>query len=431
MKNRAELVEKARAVLVGNDRGGYTVPSPTLYPHQWNWDSAFCVLGFMHFDPRRAARELEMLVRGQWDSGMIPHITFNPDAEHYEPGPAMWETIGAPGAPTNVRVSSITQPPIAATAARKLLDCAGGDAEIEAALRDRVLPALDRWHEWFARDRDPAGSGVPCIMHPWESGMDNAPRWDAALARIDPGDVRYVRKDDTIVDASQRPQRADYDRYFFLVKHRKKRGFAPAERGADPFLVEDVAMASILCRAERDLSEVAQALGLVEVASRAGARRARLEEAIAGRLFDPAKAVYFDVDVTTGKRIEGVHVAHWLPIFAGIAPPNAVRLVVQRLADPTAFGPAWPVPTVRVDDPKFEPQRYWRGPTWINVNWMLVDGLAAAGEANASRALAEKTLDLVSHSGFYEYFHPQTGAPLGASSFAWTAALAIDLAARA
>ena len=65
MTNRSKLAAAAQALLGQNDRGGYTVPAPRLYPHQWNWDSAFCAIGWRHFDPRRAARELEMLLRGQ------------------------------------------------------------------------------------------------------------------------------------------------------------------------------------------------------------------------------------------------------------------------------------------------------------------------------------------------------------------------------
>jgi len=94
----SQLIDRARGVLESNDRGGFTVPSAKLYPHQWNWDSGFCAIGWRHVDPRRAARELEMLLRGQWQDGLIPHIIFNPDG-HYEPGPAQWKTRPAGGEP--------------------------------------------------------------------------------------------------------------------------------------------------------------------------------------------------------------------------------------------------------------------------------------------------------------------------------------------
>jgi GH15 family glucan-1,4-alpha-glucosidase len=64
------------------------------------------------------------------------------------------------------------------------------------------------------------------------------------------------------------------------------------------------------------------------------------------------------------------------------------------------------------------------------VNWLLVEGLRRAGAHDAAARLAERTLALVERSGFFEYFDPQTGEGLGAQSFAWTAALAIDLIER-
>src|SRR5690349_4435740 len=123
-----DLRGPATEILRANDRGGSTVPSPRLYPHQWNWDSAFCAIGWLHIDPARAAEELDRLARGQWGRGLIPHILFNPKADNYEPSPEVWETEGAEGAPAAVRTSSITQPPVAATALRILYEHAPGNA---------------------------------------------------------------------------------------------------------------------------------------------------------------------------------------------------------------------------------------------------------------------------------------------------------------
>ena len=88
----ADCDEAARAILARNDRGGYTVPTERLYPFQWNWDSAFVAMGFATFDVDRAYRELERLVEGQWDDGMIPHIVFHAPSDTYFPGPDVWGT---------------------------------------------------------------------------------------------------------------------------------------------------------------------------------------------------------------------------------------------------------------------------------------------------------------------------------------------------
>ena len=84
------LDEQARAILRGNDRGGYTVPTAGLYPYQWNWDSAFAAWGFAQFDIDRAWLEMETLFSGQWPSGMVPHILFHRPDPGYFPGPDVW-----------------------------------------------------------------------------------------------------------------------------------------------------------------------------------------------------------------------------------------------------------------------------------------------------------------------------------------------------
>src|SRR5213082_214490 len=68
-----ELDHRARAILLRNDRGTYTVPNGRVYPFQWNWDSAFASLGFAAFDLDRAWREIESLFEGQWEDGFLPH----------------------------------------------------------------------------------------------------------------------------------------------------------------------------------------------------------------------------------------------------------------------------------------------------------------------------------------------------------------------
>ena len=98
--------ERARAVLRGNDRGGYTIPTDGLYPYQWNWDSAFSALGFATFDRARAWEELEKLFEAQWPNGMVPHIIFRADEPGYFPGPSVWQADMGP-----MPSSGISQPP--------------------------------------------------------------------------------------------------------------------------------------------------------------------------------------------------------------------------------------------------------------------------------------------------------------------------------
>jgi hypothetical protein len=167
-----DLSTRAQAILRGNDRGGYTVPNSRVYPFQWNWDSALVSLGFAEFDLERAWREIETLFAAQWPDGFVPHIVFWQRDDGYFPGPDVWATHTDP--PT----SGITQPPVAATAVRFLWERA--DSVTYRKRLAALFPKLLAWHRWFARVRDPFGSGLAVAVHPWETGRDNSPEWDAA-----------------------------------------------------------------------------------------------------------------------------------------------------------------------------------------------------------------------------------------------------------
>jgi glycogen debranching enzyme len=75
----------------------------------------------------------------------------------------------------------------------------------------------------------------------------------------------------------------------------------------------------------------------------------------------------------------------------------------------------------------FHPKLYWSGPSWVNTNWLVIDGLNRYGFKDHASALRETTLEMVDKSGCYEYFDPLNGEAAGAANFSWTAALAIDL----
>jgi glycogen debranching enzyme len=85
------------------------------------------------------------------------------------------------------------------------------------------------------------------------------------------------------------------------------------------------------------------------------------------------------------------------------------------------------LPSVPLSAPQFDPTKYWQGPVWINMNWLIIDGLRRYGYQKEALELKKSTLELVKKSGFYEYFDPKNGAPAGAANFSWTAALIIDL----
>lgn len=410
------LVEKARATLRANDRGGYTVPTARLYPFQWNWDSAFVAMGWATFDHGRAWQEMELLLRGQWDDGLIPQIVFHAPSDDYFPGPDVWGIHRDP--PT----SGITQPPVLATAARHVFEATEDGARMAA-----MYPRLVLNHQWWEAARDPGHTGLVATLHPWETGMDNSPAWDVALGRVPVETVtRIVRRDTGHIDPSMRPRGEEYQRFIHLVDTFRAAGWDKARMlAASPFRVADVGTNAILLRAERDLLGLAGQFGTDAEAYEIEARIARKVAALEG-LWSVVLGQYVSRDLTDGTLIEVPTSAGFLPLFAGVVSPERAEALAAKVAQ---WGRTVPhlVPSTDPSDPRFEPLRYWRGPIWAVVNWMIAEGFVAAGHTATGVRIHGATRTLIEKAGFSEYFDPTDGRGVGGADFSWTAAIYLML----
>jgi hypothetical protein len=368
-----ELEQRAREILIRNDRGGYTVPNGRVYPFQWNWDSAFVALGFATFDPERAWLEIETLFKGQWEDGFLPHIIFWKDDSGYFPGPAVWDTRRSPA------TSGITQPPIAASVVRTLWE-----RERSAAARahvEHLFPKLLAWHRWFARVRDPLDKGLAVIVHPWESGRDNSPEWDAPGRTINTSRVGpYERRDTAHLDQSMRPTKLEYDRYLALVQFgRQLRWDHERIAQENPFRVVDVGTSMILLRANRDLLALAEDLGRKEDAQELQQLIAKAESGMSW-LWNEQVGAYCSRDVITGASSGVITTASFLSFYAGLRDGVRDGRLLEHL-ERIGRRVTYLVPSLDPDDPGFDPIRYWRGPVWFVINFLIGSGLTAAGHA--------------------------------------------------
>jgi carbohydrate kinase (thermoresistant glucokinase family) len=435
-RERVDVGARARAVLEANRRGTWTCPSSTLYPHQWLWDSCFIAIGLAHSDPERAAGELRSLFRGQWANGMLPHMIFAEGVKDVGSS-RIWQSERNPLAPRDVRTSCITQPPLVAIAVQRVA-AALPPAEARAFLSE-LLPKLTAYHSWLYAERDPQQRGLVTLIHPWECGLDTSPPWMHALARMPmpwwlrvasalrlARILRRLRYDTRQLPAAERSSDDDGLRMLALAvllrKHRFDLRHLPPRRAV---LIEDLAFNALLVVANRALEAIAAVLA--EDLPGALVARFRSAESALETLWDEDAGQYFSRDAITGAFIERPTIATFFPLWSRTAPASHVARLVQRLRDPAQYWPPHPVPSVPLDAAQFEETRYWKGPTWANANWIIIQGLRAHGETELAALLRAETVELIDDAACFEYFSPITGEGHGARDFSWTAALTLDL----
>lgn len=437
MSDTKNVLEAAEAVLKQNDRGLYTIPAEGLYPHQWLWDSCFIAIGLRHMDVERAKMEILSLLRAQWTNGMVPHMIFTSGENQKRMDYGLWQSWVSPFAPEDVSTSGITQPPMLAEA----IVAIGEKMEIvdRRSWYRQVFPNLLAYHQWLYRDRDPHQEGLVLLIHPWETGLDNTPPWMGELKdHLLPWWIRILqntkleslvslgRRDTRFVkSADERPTNIDamalYD-----VQRRLKRKAYNIDRILDHslFAIEDLTFNCILIRANEHLIEIAKSIR-AEIPEELLAIMRKSAKTLE-QLWDPYTESYYSRDFITHRLLKEPSIATLLPLYAGSISEERAAVLVKMLESEHIFGPPYPVPSVPLNSPWFNAKRYWQGPTWFNTNWLIADGLRRYGYKDHADALIEGSLELVTQSGFYEYYNPLSGDPLGASNFSWTAAVAID-----
>lgn len=435
LKTQKQIYQEAKNVLQQNYRDSYTVPSSELYPHQWLWDSCFIAIGLRHYDLKKAKSELLSLKSSQWANGMLPNITFHSTGLNFDD--QLWDSQCNKFAPKDVKTSGITQPPMLAEAIYKV------GKNLQEKDRQKfyraMIDCLVHYHQWLYLERDPDESGLISLVHPYESGLDNSPVWLSVVHRLRfPWWIRffriknfkkffnYFRRDTSRVAENQRISLADAAEYFYILKKLKKYKYDSRKvlHKSRP-VVEDLAFNSILVRANQRLKLIAKEADYR--LPRHLLDQMRKTESSMEKLWDKKTRQYYSRYHRSKKLIKKTTISSLLPLYSGGISRTRAAELVSQLKDQTSFNSHFPVPSAPINSKYFDPDNFWLGPSWVNTNWLIIQGLENYGYLKEARDLKRHTIKMVGDAGFYEYFSPFDGSGKGAPNFSWTAALTIDL----
>jgi glycogen debranching enzyme len=295
--------------------------------------------------------------------------------DHQLPDGMIPDAIYDEGAITHLEIpvaAAVTKPPIAAWVTMHVYEQTG-DVSL---LRDTYEP-LVRWNNWWFGLNDDDSDGIVQYSHPFSSGLDDSPLWDGGVP------------------------------------------------------VEAVDLNTYLCVQMESLGRMAHVLGREREAIMWQKKADTLAHRMLDHFYDEQSGYFwFQKD---HHRINVLTPFSLYPLWTKRMSAAVNDRMVQHLTNPKTFWTKYPLPTVAISDQTYNPLQMWRGPVWININYIFVEALQRTGYRALAGELTEKTLQLVmSQNDIYEYYHPDTGEapPRAAPMFGWSAACFIDLAIR-
>lgn len=293
--------------------------------------------------------------------------------DHQQPNGMFPDAIHDEGLITHLEKpvdADVTKPPLMAWTALKLYEKSG-----HLDFLQEIYEPLARWHQWWVDENRDEATGLFIYRHPFSSGLDDSPLWDYGMPVVAP----------------------DLNAY--------------------------------LCNQLESLAQIAALIGEDAAAQQHRAEARALLEQMLRVMWDEQAGVFHAL--SNGKRVPVLTPFHLLPLWNSMLPEAITKRLIARLTDPETFWTRYPLPTVAINDPAFDPLQMWRGPTWVNINYLFVEALHQAERHDLAGELRRRTLELVmQHDDIYEYYHPITGErpPKAAPIFGWTSALFIDLA---
>lgn len=376
----AHVTREARAVLEGAwvEEAGCCRPNENVYPHQWLWDSCFHAIAWGSMRDIRGVRELTSALSAQFDDGLVPHMRY----------------LGSPGAFRGPQAgrSSFTQPPVFSHAAAYLERRGFG---VPPAVGVSIARALQ-----YLYDQRRTPDGLIFIVHPWESGADDSPRWDGWISESYENH-RGWRYDSEFVDCTE---------YSSCGSAKWNHRFVVAPAGFNALTAHAFAEFG------------------AHTKSKTWSDRAHELAATMDRvLWDDGEGLWSDLVIV------GPDTSVAVPTLDGALPAlvtsdaSRAQRVLEQLEDPRRFAAPFGLTYTARDHSSFDPVGYWRGAAWPHLNYLMWLVAERWGQGHLSAQLRRQSLEAAIRSRFAEYWNPLTGEGLGAVPQAW-AAIAVAFA---
>lgn len=334
----------------------------------WAWDSWKHSVGLADIVPELAKDQIRAMYDYQDATGMIADCIFRDTLiEKHN-----WRD---------------TKPPLSGWAIYSVFE-----ATSDTSFVTEMFPKLKKYHQWWYDYRDHDSNGL-CeygstdgtrVAAAWESGMDNAVRFDHAIMLKNEPDGWSLNQESV-----------DLNAYLFSEK--------------------------------KYLSQLSVLMGKHEQARVYKTESKELLSKIRNRFFDKEVGFFYDV-MHDGKMIKINGPEGWIPLWSGIAEPSEAESSKKIMMNESIFNTKVPLPTLDASHDDFNPKKgYWRGPVWIDQFYFGVKGLENYGYHNESTLLKKKLFNnadglLLSDKPIRENYHPITGEGLNASHFSWSAA---------
>ncbi|MCI4668950.1 MAG: alpha,alpha-trehalase, partial [Bacteroidia bacterium] len=197
-----------------------------------------------------------------------------------------------------------------------------------------------------------------------------------------------------------------------------------------PFLIQDTLLNALLIKSNQSLLNLAQRFGYEQ-----GELKEWLSEGkrnFREKLWNEELNFFVPYDLRTGTQLMDKEIGGLVSLFAEVANDAQISAQVAYLNQLHQRG-FYLCPSFDVDSPSFDSKRYWRGPVWPQMNWLVYKGLLANGEKEMAQQVSKDLIELVNRLGFHEYFEPQKSLAetltkgYGGNNFSWTSASFIDL----